>query len=66
MKIKTTPLFFIGFLFSLNISAQENTELYDIIDKVSSERIEKDITKLVSFGTRNHPEHRRCPTGDRR
>ncbi|WP_304157413.1 M28 family metallopeptidase [Mesonia mobilis] len=53
MKMKFTPLFFIAFLFSLNISAQENTELYDIIDEVSSERIEKDITKLVSFGTRN-------------
>ena len=26
---------------------------YNIIDKVSSERIEKDITKLVSFGTRH-------------
>ena len=53
MKMKFTPLLFIAFLFSLNISAQENTELYDIIDEVSSERIEKDITKLVSFGTRN-------------
>lgn len=51
--MRTTPLLFIAFLFSLNISAQENTELYDIIDEVSSERIEKDITKLVSFGTRN-------------
>ena len=27
--------------------------LYDIIDEVSSKRIEKDITKLVSFGTRH-------------
>ena len=53
MKINSTPLFILGFLFSLNISAQENTQLYDIIDEVSSERIEKGITKLVSFGTRN-------------
>ena len=27
--------------------------LYDIIDEVSPKRIEKDITKLVSFGTRH-------------
>ena len=27
--------------------------IYNIIDEVSSERIEKDITKLVSFGTRH-------------
>ena len=27
--------------------------MYNIIDEVSSERIEKDITKLVSFGTRH-------------
>jgi hypothetical protein len=35
-----------------NINAQDSM-LYDIIDEVSSKRIEKDITKLVSFGTRH-------------
>ena len=32
---------------------QEKKDLYKIIDEVSSERIEKDIRKLVSFGTRH-------------
>ena len=27
--------------------------LYNIIEKVSSERIERDVTQLVSFGTRH-------------
>ena len=31
----------------------QNIDLYQIIDKVSSERIETDIKKLVSFGTRH-------------
>jgi hypothetical protein len=35
-----------------SINAQDSM-LYDIIDEVSSKRIEKDITKLVSFGTRH-------------
>ena len=35
-----------------NLNAQDSM-FYNIIDKVSSERIEKDITKLVSFGTRH-------------
>ena len=34
-----------------NLFAQDSM-IYNIIDEVSSERIEKDITKLVSFGTR--------------
>lgn len=35
------------------IQGQEKKDLYKIIDEVSSERIEKDIRKLVSFGTRH-------------
>jgi len=38
----------------LNISfAQTQTDIYKIIDDISSKRIEKDITKLAGFGTRN-------------
>jgi len=33
--------------------AQTNQKLYDIIEGVSANRIEKDIQKLVDFGTRN-------------
>jgi len=32
---------------------QVDTRIYDIVDAVSAERIEADIRKLVSFGTRN-------------
>ncbi len=35
------------------LQAQTDTRLYDIINSVSAERIEKDVTKLVSFGTRH-------------
>ena len=35
------------------LQGQEKKDLYKIIDEVSSERIEKDIRKLVSFGTRH-------------
>lgn len=45
----TTSLFFT----ILNISAQTNLKLYQIIDSVSAERIAKDIQTLVDFGTRN-------------
>ena len=34
-------------------SAQTSQKVYDIIDAVSAKRIEKDIQKLVDFGTRN-------------
>ena len=41
-------------LTTLNLlQGQEKKDLYKIIDEVSSERIEKDIRKLVSFGTRH-------------
>lgn len=35
------------------INAQTNQKLYDIIDAVSPERLEKDVQTLVDFGTRN-------------
>ena len=47
--------FYLTFLFLLifaELKAQ-NIDLYQIIEKVSSERIESDINKLVSFGTRH-------------
>ncbi len=41
-------------LFSITfLSAQTEKILYDIIDAVSAERLEKDIQTLVDFGTRN-------------
>ncbi len=41
-------------LFSITfLSAQTNQKLYDIIDAVSAERLEKDVQTLVNFGTRN-------------
>lgn len=48
-------LVFLSFLLTLiyNINAQDNTILYDIIEAVSENRIEKDINTLANFGTRN-------------
>ncbi|WP_370478289.1 M28 family peptidase [Tamlana flava] len=47
-------LIFIGILCSTMLSlAQKDQQLYDIIDAVSADRIEKDIRTLVNFGTRN-------------
>ncbi|MGB5203214.1 MAG: M28 family metallopeptidase [Eudoraea sp.] len=48
-KIITTILLVIPFLFY----AQNDTRLYDIINSVSVERIESDITTLTNFGTRH-------------
>ena len=39
--------------FSVSLSAQTNLKIYDIINAVSAERIEADITTLAGFGTRN-------------
>jgi len=39
--------------FMLNTNAQTDISMYDIIDAISKERIEKDITKLANFGTRH-------------
>ena len=41
------------FLFSIVVTAQTNQKIYDIINAVSSERIETDIKKLAGFGTRH-------------
>ena len=45
------PALFI--LFGLTTSAQKATDLYDIINAVSAERLENDISKLANFGTRH-------------
>jgi hypothetical protein len=54
--MKTFPTFIICF-FSLVLFSQSppqvDERMYDIVDNISSERIEKDIIKLVSFGTRH-------------
>ncbi|WP_100612622.1 M28 family metallopeptidase [Confluentibacter lentus] len=42
------------FLFTATLSSsQSNQKIYDIINAVSAERIEKDINTLANFGTRN-------------
>ncbi|PIB39459.1 M28 family peptidase [Maribacter sp. 4G9] len=38
---------------TLTLSAQTDQRIYDIIEAVSAERIENDITKLANFGTRH-------------
>ncbi len=48
---KCIPLIF--FLLPLSILSQSDSRIYDIIDAVSAERIEKDITTLANFGTRH-------------
>ena len=58
MKITTTLLAGSLALLGSNTYAnqnptQDNAKLHDIADAVSAERIEKDIEKLVSFGTRH-------------
>ena len=40
-------------VFTTTIHAQTDTRIYDIINAVSSERIESDVTTLVNFGTRH-------------
>ena len=44
-------LFFL--LGIITIEAQTDPRIYDIIDSVSAERIEKDVKKLAAFGTRH-------------
>ncbi|MEG3659722.1 M28 family metallopeptidase [Arenibacter palladensis] len=41
------------FLFSLGLMGQTDQRIYDIMNKVSAERIKKDVTTLVNFGTRH-------------
>ena len=50
--MRVFPLF-LAILFCSLCVAQETENIYSIIDKVSSSRIEQDIKKLVSFGTRH-------------
>ncbi|WP_424000655.1 M28 family peptidase [Maribacter sp. IgM3_T14_3] len=38
---------------TITLSAQTDQPIYDIIDAVSAERIENDVTKLANFGTRH-------------
>lgn len=40
-------------LFSTVAGAQTDQRIYDIIDAVSAERIEADVSKLAGFGTRH-------------
>ena len=47
--LKFIPIFFITTL----CFSQNDKDFYDIIEKVSEDRIENSITKLVSFGTRH-------------
>lgn len=41
------------FAIPLALNAQTDPKIYDIINAVSAERLEKDITILANFGTRN-------------
>lgn len=41
------------FYYTLFTYSQQDFRIYDIINKISSERIKKDITTLANFGTRN-------------
>lgn len=50
MKSLYFILIFMTFSFSFS---QSEKDIYDIIDAVSAERIQKDIQTLVDFGTRN-------------
>ena len=47
-------LILVTLLFSFTfLNAQSDQKLYDIIEEVSAERLEKDVQNLVDFGTRN-------------
>ena len=48
-----TTLHLFAFLLLSVVYGQQNSKIYDIIDEVSAERIEKDIRQLANFGTRN-------------
>ncbi|MGB6269026.1 MAG: M28 family metallopeptidase [Olleya sp.] len=51
--MKKSILLFILHIISFTSVSQTNQKIYDIIEAVSAERIEKDIQTLVDFGTRN-------------
>ena len=44
---------FVSLTISFSIFSQSNQKIYEIINSVSAERIEADITTLADFGTRN-------------
>lgn len=48
-----TLFFAIAAITTLSLNAQTDPRIYDIIENVSADRIQADITKLVGFGTRN-------------
>lgn len=49
----TRFLLILSFLFSQVLFSQSDAKLYEIIDGISAKRIEKDITTLANFRTRN-------------
>ncbi|NND63615.1 MAG: M28 family peptidase [Flavobacteriaceae bacterium] len=50
--MKIFSLFFFG-IISITLHAQSDARIYDIINEVSADRIEKDIATLANFGTRH-------------
>ena len=52
MKMKNTLTLLMLTIGSIGFS-QTDTRIYDIINAVSAERIESDVTTLVNFGTRH-------------
>jgi Zn-dependent M28 family amino/carboxypeptidase len=53
-KVMKKNVFLLIFIVSSFVcNAQTDARIYEIIDKVSEERIKKDIIKLANFGTRN-------------
>lgn len=56
VSLKEKDMKFIQLLFifiSVSCLAQTDSRIYEIIESVSSERLQKDITTLANFGTRN-------------
>jgi hypothetical protein len=54
-KLLITPLLFILVFYASSavLKAQTSEDIYNIIEQVSAQRIEQDITTLVNFGTRH-------------
>lgn len=51
--MKTYYLTALILLAAITVSAQKETKIYDIINNVSAERIERDVRILADFGTRH-------------
>ncbi|MBL7472257.1 M28 family metallopeptidase [Robertkochia sediminum] len=51
--MKTYFLTAFALLAAITLSAQKETKIYDIINNVSAERIERDVRILADFGTRH-------------